>query len=219
MAAENHPPPEIIEKSRAAALSDGIFAFAMTLLVISLAIPPIPEQDAPVLLPGILAGMWGEFLIFVIAFFIISSFWISHHRIIRRVRYINDRLIGINLLFLFFIVLIPFTTTISGDYLNVLEAVLFFHGNLLVASLLLTGMWGYIVHHYGELNPGGENPGWTGRERAFIIPGVSLLAIGISFIDTSASMWCYTLIPLLLFIVPRAPGLGGRSREGTGEHP
>jgi uncharacterized membrane protein len=219
MPAENHSPPESIEKSRTEALSDGIFAFAMTLLVISLVIPPIPEQDAPVLLPGILAGMWGEFLIFIIAFFIISSFWISHHRIIRRVRYINDRLIGINLLFLFFIVLIPLTTTISGDYINVLEAVLFFHGNLLVASLLLTGMWWYIVHHYGELNPGGENPGWTGRERAFIIPGVSLLAIGISFIDTSASMWCYTLIPLLLFIVPRAPGLRGRSREGTGEHP
>jgi uncharacterized membrane protein len=219
MPAENHSPPESIEKSRTEALSDGIFAFAMTLLVISLVIPPIPEQDAPVLLPGILAGMWGEFLIFIIAFFIISSFWIFHHRIIRRVRYINDRLIGINLLFLFFIVLIPLTTTISGDYINVLEAVLFFHGNLLVASLLLTGMWWYIVHHYGELNPGGENPGWTGRERAFVIPGVSLLAIGISFIDTSTSMWCYTLIPLLLFIVPRVPGRRGRSREGTGEHP
>ncbi len=219
MPAENHPPIETLEKSRTEALSDGIFAFAMTLLVISLVIPPIPEQDAPDLLPGILAGMWGEFLIFVIAFFIISSFWVSHHRIIRKIRYINDRLIGINLLFLFLIVLVPLTTTISGDYANVLEAVLLFHGNLLLSSLFLTGMWWYIIRNYGELNPGGENPGWVLREQAFIIPAVTLLAICVSFIDTSASMWCYAMIPPLLFIIPRVPCLRGRFNERTGDYP
>ncbi len=207
---ENHPPPETVEKSRTEALSDGIFAFAMTLLVISLIIPPIPEQDAPELLPGILAGMGGEFLIFIIAFFVISSFWFSHHRIIRRVRYINDPLIGINLLFLFFIVLLPFTTSVSGDYTDVLVAVLLFHGNLLMASLLLTAMWEYIVHHYGELNPGVPNPGWSGIERAVVIPAVALLAIGVSLVDTGASMWCYALIPVLMFIIRRIPRWPGR---------
>lgn len=216
---EKPPRTETVEKSRTEALSDGIFAFAMTLLVISLAIPPIPEQDAPVLLPQILAGMWGEFLIFVIAFFIISSFWISHHRIIRRVHYVNDRLIGINILFLFFIVLVPFSTAISGDYTSVLEAVLLFHGNLLIASILLTVMWWFIVQHFGELNPGGENPGWKGLERAFVIPAVSLLAIGVSFVDTSGSMWCYALIPVILFIIHKGPGLLSRFREKSGDHP
>jgi uncharacterized membrane protein len=207
----NHPQGESVAKSRTEALSDGIFAFAMTLLVISLAVPPIPEKDAPVLLPGILAGMWGEFLIFVIAFFVIASFWLSHHRIVRRVEYVNDRVIWINILFLFFIVLIPFTTATSGDYSNVLEAVLLFHTNLLIASVLLTLMWWYIIHHYTELNPGGGEPGWKGIERAFVIPAVALLAIGVSFVDTNASFWCYALIPVIMFIVRRYTN--GRSEK------
>lgn len=213
MADENPSPAETVEKSRTEALSDGIFAFAMTLLVISLIIPPIPEQDAQELLPGILAGMWGEFLIFGIAFFIIASFWFSHHRIVRRVRYFNDRLIGINILLLFFIVLIPFTTAVSGDYTGVLVAVLLFHGNLLAASLLLSGMGYYIVRHYGELNPGFPNPGWTGLERSCVIPAVTLLAICVSFVNTDASMWCYALIPVIMAIVHRRRRLVARFRR------
>jgi uncharacterized membrane protein len=198
-------PPESMVKSRTEALSDGIFAFAMTLLVISLAVPPIPEKDAPDLLPGILAGMWGEFLIFVIAFFIIASFWLSHHRIVRRVEYVNDRIIWINIVFLFFIVLIPFSTTISGDYSNVLEAVIFFHANLLVASLLLALMWWYIVRHSGQLNPSGEDLGFKGMERAFVIPVVAVIAMGVALVNTDASFWCYALAPVITIIIRRVP--------------
>lgn len=206
-------PAESMAKSRTEALSDGIFAFAMTLLVISLAVPPIPEKDAPALLPGILAGMRGEFIIFIIAFFIIASFWLSHHRIVRRVQYVNDRLIWINIIFLFFIVLIPFSTTISGDYSNVLESVLFFHGNLLVASLLLALMWWYIVRHSGELNPGGEALGFEGMERAFIIPVVAVIAMGVALVNTDASFWCYALAPVITIIIRRIP----RHRERPGK--
>jgi uncharacterized membrane protein len=198
-------PPESMVKSRTEALSDGIFAFAMTLLVISLAVPPIPEKDAPDLLPGILAGMWGEFLIFIIAFFIIASFWLSHHRIVRRVQYVNDRLIWINIVFLFFIVLIPFSTTISGDYPNVLEAVLFFHANLFLASILLALIWWYIVCHSGELNPDGEDPGLRGMERAYVIPFVAVIAMGVALVNTDASFWCYALTPLIIVIIRRVP--------------
>ncbi len=199
-------------KSRTEALSDGIFAFAMTLLVISLAVPPIPEKDAPTVLPGILASMWGEFLIFVIAFFIIASFWLSHHRIVRRVQFVNDRLIWINIAFLFFIVLIPFSTTISGDYSNVLEAVLFFHANLLVASLLLALMWWYIIRHSGELNPGGKDPEFRGMERAFVIPVVAVIAMGVALVNTDASFWCYAFAPVIIVIIRRIP----RQRERPG---
>jgi uncharacterized membrane protein len=210
---KNQSPSETVAKSRTEALSDGIFAFAMTLLVLSLAVPPIPEKDAPALLPGILSGMVGEFIIFIIAFFVIASFWLSHHRIVRRVQFVNDRVIWINILFLFFIVLIPFSTATSGDYSNVLEAVLLFHTNLLVASVLLTLMWWYIIHHYDELNPGGGEPGWKGIERAFVIPAVALLAIGISFMNTDASFWCYALIPVIMFIIHHGPSFMKRYRK------
>jgi uncharacterized membrane protein len=202
---------ETVAKSRTEALSDGIFAFAMTLLVISLAAPPIPENAAPVVLPGVLAGMWLEFLIFIIAFFVIASFWLSHHRIVRKVKYVDDRLIWINILFLFFIVLIPFSTTISGDYPNVLEAVLLFHANILVASLLLTVSWWYTIRHFGRLSPGEENPGMQGVDRAIVSPATALIAIGVAFLSTEASFWCYAVIPLLVMVVRR----GHRSWKGS----
>jgi uncharacterized membrane protein len=202
---EGTHPGEGIGKSRLESLSDGIFAFAMTLMVISLAVPQIPYQEAPELLPGIIAGMHAQFLIFIIAFFVISTYWLSHHQILRNVQFVNDRLIWINIVFLFFIVLIPFTTATSGDYPNVLEAVILFHVNLLVASLVLTLLWWYITRHFNALNPGGKNPGGRGREKAVVIPAVTLLAIGVSFISTSESMWCYLLIPVIMFILKHRP--------------
>jgi uncharacterized membrane protein len=200
---------EGVGKSRLESLSDGIFAFAMTLLVISLTVPVIPKREAPELLPPLISGMFSEFLIFAIAFFILAGYWLSHHRILRSIEYVNDRLIWINILLLFFIVLIPFTTSISGDYDNVLEAVLLFHINLLCASALLTLVWLYIRNHYGELTPGEEpHQGLrriesAGKFRALAIPAVTIVAILVSFIDPAKSMWCYLLIPALMVIVGR----------------
>lgn len=201
MPGEVSVPARGTEKNRTEALSDGIFAFAMTLMVINLVIPTIPDKDAAALLPGILAGMWSEFLIFVIAFFVVASFWVSHHRIMRRVRYVNDRVVSINILFLFFIVLIPFTTAVSGDYSSVLVAVLLFHTNLLVASCILTVMGWYIHIHISELSPDGHFPVWVGKDRTMVMPVISLAAIAVSFVSPENSFWCYALIPLILFIV------------------
>lgn len=198
---DEEPVSERIGKSRLESLSDGIFAFAMTLLVISLVVPEIPDSQAPDVLPGALASMYPEFMLFVISFFILSGFWISHHHILERVRYVDPILVRINILLLFFIVFIPFTTSISGDYTNVLEAVLFFHFNLLAASLTLIAMRWYINRHSATLAPETRSSGKSNIERSVVMPGMILVAIGVSFIDTARSMWCYALIPLLLFLV------------------
>jgi uncharacterized membrane protein len=200
---------EGVGKSRLESLSDGIFAFAMTLLVISLAVPIVPEQDAAALLPGLISDMFSEFLIFTIAFFILAGYWLSHHRVLRSIDYINDRLIWLNILLLFFIVLIPFTTAISGDYDTVLEAVLLFHVNLLCASVLLTLIWLYIRAHYGYLT-NNEEPEHVlerveraGRYRALATPVVTILAIVVSFVNPAMSMLCYLLIPVIIVITGR----------------
>lgn len=201
---------EMLGKSRLESLSDCIFAFAMTLLVISLVdVPVIPRVDAPELLPTIISGMFSEFLIFTIAFFILAGYWLAHHRILRSVEYVDNPLIWVNILLLFFIVLIPFTTSISGDYDNVLEAVLLFHSNLLCASVLITLIWMYIREHCGELMCEKEAEREL-RDRksgvtvqALAIPAVTVLAIVVSFIDPAKSMWCYLLIPAMIVIAGR----------------
>ncbi len=202
-------PREGIVKSRIESLSDGIFAFAMTLMVISLTVPTIPYTQAPALLPGVLSGMYGQFIVFVIAFFVIASYWFSHHEILGTIQFVDGTVMRLNTLILFFIVLLPFTTATSGDYPNVLEAVLLFHLNLLVASLLLTGLWIYIRHHHAELSPSVKDITSRWREKAVVIPAVTLFAIGVSFIDTAASMSCYLLIPVILLILRFFPKTNG----------
>ncbi len=192
---------ERIGKSRLESLSDGIFAFAMTLLVISLAVPDIPREKAPEALPEALGSMYPEFMLFVISFFILSGFWVSHHHILEQVRYVDSILVRINILLLFFIVFIPFTTSISGDYSNVLEAVLFFHFNLLAASLTLIAMRWYINRNLPLLAPEIDSPAKPDIEKTIVMPAMILLAIGVSFIDTGGSMWCYALIPVVLFAI------------------
>ena len=197
---------EGLAKSRIEALSDGIFAISMTLLVLSLTVPNIPEAKAPELLPGMIAGMYPEFLFFAIAFFILGGYWVAHHRILQRVKYVDNRLIWINIFLLFFIAFIPFSTTLSGDYDNVLEAVLLFHVNLLVASLLLSGLAFYVRRNFNRLavdsgEETAEQPAFGEIPlRVYIIPSVILLAIAVSFFDTHTSMLCYLLMPVILAI-------------------
>jgi uncharacterized membrane protein len=201
---------EMLGKSRLESLSDCIFAFAMTLLVISLVdVPVIPRVDAPELLPTFISGMFSEFLIFTIAFFILAGYWLAHHRILRSVEYVDNRLIWVNILLLFFIVLIPFTTSISGDYDNVLEAVLLFHINLLCASALIILVWLYITEHCGELMCEKEAEREL-RDRksgvklpALATPAVTVLAIVVSFVNPAMSMLCYLLIPVIMVIAGR----------------
>jgi uncharacterized membrane protein len=212
MSTETAPPRETLNKSRLEALSDGIFAFAMTLLVLSLTVPMVSDAEAPLVLPGQLAQIWPEFLLFVIAFFILSGFWLSHHRILSPVMYVDQWVIRINFLILFFVVLIPFTTSVSGDYSHVLEAVLLFHINLLIGSLLLTALWLYIRRNFAILSTEKPGPIDSGLYRSVIIPSVCLLAIAVSFVSPSDSMWSYALIPFLMFFTRQR---GFRRKKGT----
>ena len=69
-----------ISKNRLEALVDSVFAFAMTLLVLSLAIPQIPKSQAAVELPVYISGMAQVFTSFIIAFLLLAVFWTVHHR-------------------------------------------------------------------------------------------------------------------------------------------
>ena len=211
MSTETAPPRETLNKSRLEALSDGIFAFAMTLLVLSLTVPMVSDAEAPLVLPGQQNRRRTSHRI-IIAFFILSGFWLSHHRILSPVMYVDQWVIRINFLILFFVVLIPFTTSVSGDYSHVLEAVLLFHINLLIGSLLLTALWLYIRRNFAILSTEKPEPIDSGLYRSVIIPSVCLLAIAVSFVSPSDSMWSYALIPFLMFFTRHR---GFRRKKGT----
>ena len=103
-----------LSKNRLEALFDGIYAFSMTLLVTGFVIQPIPAPDVMVEFPARIAAMRPEVISFLIAFFVLSSFWLVHQRQFHFVRIIDPVLVRITLFILAFTVMMPFTTNVSG---------------------------------------------------------------------------------------------------------
>jgi uncharacterized membrane protein len=190
-----------LSKNRLETLFDAIFAFAMTLLVTGFVIEPISDSEAPVLLPAYIASMGPQFFLFFIAFFVLASFWLVHHRQFHYVRTVDPALVWLTLLILTFTVLMPFTTNVSGDYPDIQVAVVLFHTNLFILGVLFFTHWYYLVNNpqltFVQIS---KQDATDGLRRAMIVPLVSFLALLYSFISPSWSMAIYLLIPLLLHI-------------------
>jgi uncharacterized membrane protein len=193
-----------ISKNRLEALVDSVFAFAMTLLVISLAIPQIPKSQAAAALPPYIAGMVPEFTSFIIAFLLLAVFWILHHRHFHYLHTIDSRVLWINLFILICIVLVPFSTSVSGDYPDVQIAVILFHTNLLAIGLLFAVHWYYITHAPRLVEPNiDERSARCGSKKNLVTPVIAITAILLSFFSPSNSMLTYLLIPPGLYLVQR----------------
>lgn len=184
-----------ISKARLEALVDGIFAFAMTLLVTGLAVPTVVPSEASTVLPGKIMAMRPEFFSFIIAFFILASFWLVHHRNFHYVRSVDPVLVRTNLVILALVVLMPFTTNLSGDYSEALVAVDLFHANMCILGLLFLFHWWYLTRHT-ELTDGeiGRQDAVTGIRRALVTPLVAAAGLLLSFISPSLSMAVYLLL-------------------------
>jgi uncharacterized membrane protein len=125
-----------IEFSRIVAFSDGVFAIAITLLVLSFSIPDHLHGES---LAEALWGQRDDFLAYGLSFAVIGRFWIVHHRFFGEVTGFDNRLLSINIFYLAWIVLIPFSSEVLGDHGGEATAVILYAVNL--SGVVLTGMW------------------------------------------------------------------------------
>jgi uncharacterized membrane protein len=100
--------------ARILAFSDGVFAFAITLLILDVKLPAdVTKAD----LGTALVSLLPNYLAFLLSFIVIGVYWISHVMMFREIVNYDDRLIWINLFYLLFIVVIPFSTSILSLHL------------------------------------------------------------------------------------------------------
>ena len=190
----------LISKSRLEALVDGVFAFAMTLLVVGLSVPTIPKAEAAAELPVYIASMFPQFLSFLIAFFILASLWIVHHEHFHFIRSVNKVVLWLNVLILIFVVLVPFSTNLSGDYPHVPIAPLIFHANMLILSCLFLIHWQYIIHRPALLT-GPIHPDRILDAVMDRVPIILAAIVGMGLVLFNApfsSMYMYLIFPLLM---------------------
>lgn len=144
------PAPAELSTSRIEAFSDGVFAIAITLLVLEIKIPhPGDGHTATFDLAKALLRLWPNYFAYVLSFVTVGIYWANHHYIFKLYRRTSHCFILFNVFFLMAISFLPFPTAILGDYIEDLEharaAVLFYSGGLLMPALTWFFMWIYAV--------------------------------------------------------------------------
>ena len=138
---------------RTEAFSDGVFAIAITLLILEV---NVPETAFDNLWQGI-ADQWPSYLAYATSFITIGGIWLAHHGIFRRLQYANQRLMVINLLLLMVVSFLPFPTKLMAEAIHQSDAeraaVIFYGATLLVISSLLSALWGSVTLDRHLLRP------------------------------------------------------------------
>jgi len=194
--------------------SDAVFAIAITLLVIEIKIPEKKElhdsiSDHSLLLA--LKELIPKFLGFIISFMLIGLYWTVHHRMFGFVTNYSRKLIRLNLLFLFFIVLMPFSTGFYSEYAGselireqLKVPMTFYVLNFAGAGFVNFLMWVYITNPKNKIAEPTIDPevALLARVRSFVVPSVFILMLAVAFLtNVIFAVYIPILIPLILMIV------------------
>lgn len=204
MAEHKAPRFDLYSPERVQAFSDGVFAVAITLLVIDLRPPDLAHNVSNGVLWEAILAMREKVLIYVISFVVIGALWASHTRKFMYIARIDAALLWLNIAFLMAICLVPFVTAVHSAFGN-LTAALLYLGTLTIASAL-----GAAVSWYGLSHPDlaieGLRPGLV-RDLKLgpaLTTLVFLLAIALSFWNLAAGRYA------LFLIVPASAFAGWR---------
>ncbi|MCF3945742.1 DUF1211 domain-containing protein [Acidiphilium sp. AL] len=142
-------PPAATERDtgRVEAFSDGVFAIAITLLILEIKVPHAHGSSRPFSLLGSLTGLWPSYFSYLLSFTMIGIYWANHHYIFKLFTRTNHTLNLLNLLFLLTISFLPFPTATLGNYMldaaNRTTAATFYAVGLLLPACTWLLMWLY----------------------------------------------------------------------------
>ncbi len=193
----------IMNKGRIEAFSDAIFAVAMTLLVIDIKIPDLvgPVTNAQVL--QIVSEVTPLIALYMASFFVLAVLWTNHHFIFHAfAKEVNRQLNLLNMLYLMFVVLVPFSVQLFTAYSEATAAVVFYGVNLFVIVFLSTVMTQYVRRNKDLLHPGlSQRTMNQAQFRARLSLLFYPLGIVCAFFWIPASFFFYTF-PIVFNIIP-----------------
>jgi uncharacterized membrane protein len=132
-----------IGKNRIEALSDGIFAIVMTLLILEFHVPNLPLSAPNVEVAPALLALWPKFVSYTVTFVSLGFFWVGHHVMYHAIRRADRTLLWLNIFFFMFVSLLPFSTSVLNAFSEAFIAPLFFGANLAIIGWLLFFQWSY----------------------------------------------------------------------------
>jgi uncharacterized membrane protein len=199
---------------RITAFSDGVFAIAITLLVLNLHIPELPRDAPPEALLAELQSDLPNLQAYVLSFLVVGLFWTTHHRVFSYIRRHDTVLIWLNLLLLLFVSVLPYPTAMLGRYGGAIP-VRIYASTLAAVSLCQVVIWWYATSQR-RLVDANLHPAVV---RYAMMRGIGTLlvflgSIAVSYCNAEAAMWCWLLIPVGLAAARRLYGTSaGASTE------
>jgi TMEM175 potassium channel family protein len=183
-------------------LVDGIFAISMTLLVLTIGIPTISGSVSEAAFQQQISLLIPKVAIYTLSFWILSNFWRVNHQQFHFIKHVNRTLITINIFWLLFVALLPFSTSLIGNYGHYYTSSVIFNLNMLLIGLLYSLNW-YYASEKGFVENLDKKTIKSLRRRNLILPILSVIAIGLSFFIYAYSGWIYILTPFLVAIMRR----------------
>jgi uncharacterized membrane protein len=185
-----------VETNRLEAFSDGVFAIAITLLIIEIAVPHVEEGG----LARALAEQWPSYAAYAVSFAVIGIMWVNHHGLLDLVARVDRPLLFLNLLLLMFVVFVPFSTALLADYLlqpapdsSVAAAV--YSANGVANAIGFNVIWRYLVRDGRLLQPDLDVEALRRRSRRF---GLGLIVypitVALSFVSAPLTLGVHALL-------------------------
>jgi uncharacterized membrane protein len=193
-------------KSRVEALTDGIFAIAMTVLVLTIEVPRFQPGATDVDMMVELRRLLPSFLAFMASFVTLGLFWVGHHNVMRFVERVDRNILWAHLYFLMAVSLVPFTTSLYSREATSRIANALFGTNLILLALLTLLIWRYCL----------RRPGYVTEElpeklriyvtrRIVFLPAIPVLAMIVSLVQPHWAEFVYfAMIPLYMASRPFA---------------
>lgn len=181
---------------RVEAFSDGVIAIIITIMVLELKAPEEPGL-------GHLWRLWPTFLAYVLSFAYVGIYWVNHHRLVSHARHVTNGLVWFNLLLLFALSLIPFSTAYLGGQHFSRDATLLYLVTMLLPAfayipfqqvIRMTGAQGKAARHYHRQ---------TAR-KSIAASVIYLTGLGLTFVSPWLGITCAALVAILWFL-PNSP--------------
>ncbi len=140
---------------RVEAFSDGVFAIAITLLILEIGVPHVGENQS---LWHALRDLWPSYLVYVISFVVIGIMWVNHHNMFREITRSDHYLLVLNLLLLMCISFLPFPTAVIAAYMRDSPhertiAVMFYGATFTAIAVAWNALWLYVSHGRRLIQP------------------------------------------------------------------
>jgi uncharacterized membrane protein len=204
------PAASVSETTRVEAFSDGIFAIAITLLVLNIRVPtPDLTGHGSTLLPSLL-HLWPAYLGYLISFFTIGIMWVNHHSMFVLIRRTDRYFLLISVFFLMWIAFLPFPTAVMAEYLPEPKgrkvALALYSATFVLIAVAYNALWWYAARRGRLLHEDADQEAVRTISRRYLLgPIAYAVSFALAFVNAWASLAVHGFLAAFYILPVRKP--------------